>query len=62
MAETKTGGTARLPGANAWDNRMPEHIKESAEPSGGDGGRAKKAVSARTVATRRLEEGRGTDD
>ncbi|HEX7125235.1 MAG TPA: hypothetical protein VF406_05575 [Thermodesulfobacteriota bacterium] len=56
MAEKKTGGKAHLSGASARENRMYEHIKESAEASGRYGGRAKEAA-ARTVMKRHRVEG-----
>lgn len=56
MAEKKKGGKAHLSGASARENRMYEHIKDSAKKSGRYGGRAKE-VAARTVMKHHREEG-----
>ncbi len=57
MAEKKkAGGKDHLSGAGAKENRMYEHIKESAKKEGRYGGRAKE-VAARTVMKHHREEG-----
>ena len=58
-AAAKRGGSKRVRGVGSKEQRMYEHIKESAQKSGRYGKRAKE-VAARTVMKHHKEEGHKT--